>query len=147
MHHILLKEDVSENWNNVSEIMKKISAAQFGFPKLRDCLSLPSSPQGRADCASHFIASNEETLQSRPTAVQTEARVSSYTVSPAIQSVKSFRFPNSPRIQCPNLGAPCFLLGLLPGLPNWSLCLVSPPSPTLLLKESFQSRNDYYTHY
>lgn len=42
MCHILLKEDVSKNLNNFSERMK-ISAAQFGFPELRDCLSWSSA--------------------------------------------------------------------------------------------------------
>lgn len=42
MHHILLKGDENENLSNFSEIKKKISVAQFDFPKLRDYLSLSS---------------------------------------------------------------------------------------------------------
>ena len=45
MHHILLKGDVRENLSNFSEIMKKISGTERGFPKFTDCLSLSSFMQ------------------------------------------------------------------------------------------------------
>lgn len=60
MCHILLKEDVSKNLNNFSKRMK-ISAAQFGFPELRDSLSwtsaLPAGFQSMFPISRHTLPS------------------------------------------------------------------------------------------
>lgn len=88
MHHILLKGGVSKNLNNFSEIMKKISAALFGFSELIESLSLPSLLEA---CFQPSLLISLAALLSK-----SEAGVSPCTAMPASQSVQSFRFPKYP---------------------------------------------------